>query len=238
VVDSIALAHSFGNMPRTMVVRRKVAVLFLAMFLSLPPTRAFISLKSNSFICSSGTRSSLNTRTGDSVVRRSSMCQKSDACLRQSHVGRCEPDVSPITVLYPQVSRIRKRRQIVSVLATLEDFESEVLAENERMVVVRFQAPWCKTCKAIEVAYNRLAEANPEIKFVDVVLTDKNIDLRNTVNVWAVPFGHVYHPDAGLVEANPLDRRRFSIFKRVLASYRFGECAVPEEGAVKNPFEG
>lgn len=145
-------------------------------------------------------------------------------------------DVSP-SRSRSQGSRVRKRKEVVQSVETLDDFESEVLGEKERIVVVRFHAPWCKTCKAIKIAYARLAASNPEIKFVDVALTNKNPELRSSMDVKAVPFGHVYHPQAGLVETNPLDRRHFTSFKRVLASYREGECEVPEEGAATNPFE-
>lgn len=122
-------------------------------------------------------------------------------------------------------------------METLDDFESEVLGEQERMVVVRFHAPWCKTCKAIKVAYDRLAAANPDLKFVDVALTNKNPELRDRMDVQAVPFGHLYHPQAGLVETNPLDRRNLTSFKKVLASYREGKCELSEEGAGRNPYE-
>uniref|UniRef100_A0A7R9Z8N9 Thioredoxin domain-containing protein n=1 Tax=Pseudictyota dubia TaxID=2749911 RepID=A0A7R9Z8N9_9STRA len=137
----------------------------------------------------------------------------------------------------PQFSRMRKRKEVVSSVDTLENFETEVLSEKERMVVVRFHAPWCKTCRSIKVAYERLAAANPEIKFVDVSLTNKNPDLRDTMDVKAVPYVHVYHPEAGLVESNGLDRKRLTTFKRVLASYREGKSVLPEEGATKNPYE-
>uniref|UniRef100_A0A7S4MFU6 Thioredoxin domain-containing protein n=1 Tax=Odontella aurita TaxID=265563 RepID=A0A7S4MFU6_9STRA len=46
-----------------------------------------------------------------------------------------------------QGSRVSKKKEVVRPVDTLGDFESEVLGEKERMVVVRFHAPWCKVRK-------------------------------------------------------------------------------------------
>ena len=43
------------------------------------------------------------------------------------------------------------------------------LQENENnLVVIKFFAPWCRSCKAMDVKYRRLAAQNENVKFFEV----------------------------------------------------------------------
>lgn len=47
------------------------------------------------------------------------------------------------------------------------------LQENERsLVVIKFFAPWCRSCKAMDVKYRRLAAQNKNVKFFEVRVSD------------------------------------------------------------------
>lgn len=148
-------------------------------------------------------------RRGGSAVRRFFIDEALDT-----------PSDAPPT---PRSSRQVHRKIDVSTLHTLKEFNEFLRNENEKIVVVRFHAQWCRACKAVKVAYDRLAKANPGMKFVDVEISSKNEDLRAELDIPAVPFGHIYHPETGLVEAAPLDRSHLSEFKRIVKSY----AAIP-----------
>ena len=47
------------------------------------------------------------------------------------------------------------------------------LQENENnLVVIKFFAPWCRSCKAMDVKYKRLAAQNKNVKFFEVRVGD------------------------------------------------------------------
>jgi len=98
-------------------------------------------------------------------------------------------------------SRSRKiqTKQDIHAVSTLEEFNAIVKGEKDHIVVVRYHSTFCKACQQIQVAYSRLAKRYTNVKFVDVSITDKN-NLRETLTIPGVPFGHIYHPYVGLVE--------------------------------------
>ncbi len=92
-----------------------------------------------------------------------------------------------------------------------------------------------QACKAIAPLYYRLARACPNVKFVDVAVTDKNTDLHQGLEVPSLPYGHVYHPSSGLVEEMKLNRRYFPEFEAKVQSYVSSICDLPD-GDCSNPF--
>jgi len=134
----------------------------------------------------------------------------------------------------PHKSEVAHSRQLapnrnVHRAETLDDYDSIVTCETERLVVVRFHAPWCKACRAMKVAYDRLAKRTPSVKFVEVSFTQKNNEMQLSLAVEAVPFGFIYHPEMGLVEKLPMSRKDFTNFKSVLHSYLNGICDLPDD---------
>ncbi len=44
-----------------------------------------------------------------------------------------------------------------------------ILRENlNTLVVIKFFAPWCRSCKALDVKYRRMAVQHDDVKFVEV----------------------------------------------------------------------
>ncbi|CAN0438703.1 unnamed protein product, partial [Ectocarpus sp. 13 AM-2016] len=39
---------------------------------------------------------------------------------------------------------------------------------SNSLVVIKFFAPWCRSCKALDVKYRRMAVENEDVKFVEV----------------------------------------------------------------------
>lgn len=113
----------------------------------------------------------------------------------------------------------------LQIVENLEEYKQVVGEEAQKIVVVRFFATWCKSCRAIAPKYYRLANQYPQIKFVDVPVTTNNADLHQGLGVPSVPFGHIYHPQAGLVEELKMSRKYFNAFSEKLSMYD-DECCV------------
>lgn len=123
-----------------------------------------------------------------------------------------------------------EQKELISTVNTLDEFNSVVREERERIVVVRFHAAYCKACQAIRVAYERLVKQSPEhiVKFVDVAITDTS-NLGEELGIPGVPFGRIYVPGTGLVEELLMSRRHLAKFKKVLGWYVNNICDIPEE---------
>uniref|UniRef100_A0A7S1BE29 Thioredoxin domain-containing protein n=1 Tax=Corethron hystrix TaxID=216773 RepID=A0A7S1BE29_9STRA len=82
--------------------------------------------------------------------------------------------------------------------------------KEHKMVIVRFFANWCKTCRAMEPRYRRLVVTFPDILFLDVPVTSKTQFVLAELGVESVPYGHVYIPEDGLVEKMSIKKKNFS----------------------------
>lgn len=114
-------------------------------------------------------------------------------------------------------------------LTTLEEFKKVVGNEKDKIVVVRWYAPWCKSCKAIAPSFYRLASKLPDVVFVDVPVTPENVDLHQGLRVPSLPYGHIYHPTGKLVEELKMSKKNFPYFARTLKTYIDGECQLKRD---------
>jgi thiol-disulfide isomerase/thioredoxin len=112
-------------------------------------------------------------------------------------------------------------------ITTLEDYKREVAQEHDKLVVVRFYAPWCRACKAIANSFSQLPHLYPHVKFVQVPLNKDTTIIHTGMGVPSLPYGHIYHPDVGLVEERKISRNHFRTFRdEVLQTYVDGYCPV------------
>jgi hypothetical protein len=74
-----------------------------------------------------------------------------------------------------------------------------------------------------------MATKYPDVVFVDVPVTNDNANLHQGLGVPSLPFGHIYHPSAGLVEELKLTRKFFPDYEQSLHSYYTGSCDIPED---------
>ena len=124
----------------------------------------------------------------------------------------------------------KRRQNVIQQVLTMEDYKTVVVDEDHAMVVVRFYAPWCKACRAVEPKFRQLAqEYSPSIKFVEVPLTRQNAFLHQGLGIPKLPFAHIYHPTVGLVEETSMNKKSFGEFRHVLETYIDGSCDLPQE---------
>lgn len=118
----------------------------------------------------------------------------------------------------------------VELVDTITDYKRVVVDEEERIVVVRFFAPWCRSCKAAQPLFKKMvSQYSPSVKFVEVPLTKETAYIHEGLGVPSVPFGHIYHPEVGLVEEKKINKRVFKEFCEGLESYVRGSCDIPIE---------
>lgn len=109
---------------------------------------------------------------------------------------------------------------------SMEDYKRVVADEKDLLVCVRFYAPWCRACKAIQNKFRQLARKYPTVKFVECPLTQANAVLHQGLAVPSLPFGHIYHPAVGLVEERKIGRKVFDEFATVLDTYVQESCDI------------
>lgn len=129
----------------------------------------------------------------------------------------------------PRIGRRQKQYKIVEV-DNLVDYKKEVVDCEEEIVVVKFYSTFCRSCKAMAPLYKKMANdltaENKSIKFVQVPVKKENSVLHQGLGVPSVPFGHIYHKGAGLVEEMSLNKKEFRAFKDALNSYVDGNCEL------------
>ena len=70
------------------------------------------------------------------------------------------------------------------VTITKEDFRQTV--ENGGIVLIDWWAPWCGPCRAFAPAYEKVAEANPDVTF-GKINTDEEQELAAAFNIRSIP---------------------------------------------------
>jgi thiol-disulfide isomerase/thioredoxin len=110
----------------------------------------------------------------------------------------------------------------------IHKYKEVVADEDTKIVVVRFYAPWCRACRAIQAPFRRLPKQFPpsQVKFVEVPVTKDNAYLHRGLGVPSLPYGHIYHPTAGLVEELKISKNHFANFKSILGDYVNGQCQI------------
>jgi hypothetical protein len=77
--------------------------------------------------------------------------------------------------------------------------------------------------------FYHVATKYPNVVFVDVPVTNENANLHQGLGVTSLPFAHIYHPSAGLVEERRMTRKFFPEFESSLHSYIIGSCDIPDD---------
>ena len=139
---------------------------------------------------------------------------KTPKILKKFHTTKQQGSSTPAKIM--KVTDIHQYKQYV------------VEESNNVMVCVRFYMESCRSCKATQANFRRLAnEMSPDlVKFVEVPVTKDNAYLHQGLGIPSFPYSHIYCPDVGLVEELKLNKKVFKQFEQILSTYVHGECNV------------
>lgn len=189
-----------------------------------------------------------NTESQNSSQTQPSVTQSLSASSgTSSSSGTASSSSSPMKKnTTPTTMRIRQ-------LSNIKDYKHYVVDDVDphqiTITVVRFYAPWCRACQAIQQRYYRLAQqyeqrrpleeatapsfhhsrsspSNVVVRFMECPVTKDNAILHQGLGVPSLPYGHIYHSQVGLVEEMKLNKNVFTNFESILASYVNGYCTV------------
>lgn len=114
-------------------------------------------------------------------------------------------------------------------IESIEEFKYEVV-DSPVITVVRFYSRYCKSCQASEPLFYKLAFdfRQHRVKFVEVPLTPQTKTLHEALDVVSLPWTHIYHPDAGLVEERRVSKKYIDDVRICLRCYVYGECDLED----------
>jgi thiol-disulfide isomerase/thioredoxin len=116
----------------------------------------------------------------------------------------------------------------LKTVTTLEEYKHALDDNGDKIVVVRFFATWCKACKAIQPSFYRMASLYPHITFLEVPVTNENVNLHQGLEIPSLPYGHIYYPNAGLVEELKISKQYFPNLVKMVRWYDVGACGLDE----------
>jgi thiol-disulfide isomerase/thioredoxin len=131
-------------------------------------------------------------------------------------------------------------QSLIKNVVTMRDYKTVVADERNKITVVRFYAPWCRACKAMEVSFRQMSRqygANDNVQFVQVPVLPENAALHQGLGIPRVPYGHILHPDVGIVEELSLNRKHIAKFQEILQSYVDGHCSLVEHDSTEDNAE-
>jgi len=126
-----------------------------------------------------------------------------------------------------------KPSNVYSVASSQEYKDMINKLSKDNIIVTRFYAKWCKACIATTPLFNRLATNNPNIVFIQVAIQSDSSDLYEELKIPSIPFSHIYHHSAGLVEEIQLSKKRWPIYEKIIATYVQAYCPI-ENGNYSN----
>eukprot|EP00804_Cyclotella_cryptica_P016659 CCRYP_001977-RA/>CCRYP_001977-RA protein AED:0.26 eAED:0.26 QI:0/0/0/1/1/1/2/0/636 len=163
---------------------------------------------------------------------------------------RVEDEFHPRVQESDAFSLLPARLSSIKRIESPSQFQSLVLDESNSLVVVRFYADACPSCKATSPLFRRWSRAGETlnaadsvavsneklaIKIVEMPLNKKtSLFMQEKLGVDQLPYCHLYHPQLGLVEEqlvmNKLEFREFvsvvDKWAKGLATAQFDNCVI------------
>lgn len=130
------------------------------------------------------------------------------------------PAVQAVSTPKSSSKRVLRSSPIQNLITieNIDDFTDCIQANRKKVVVARFFASWCKTCKQTEPSFVRFARRNPNIVFMNIPFNKRDNKLFEELHVNAVPYSHVYQ-SGELVEEMRLTSKHFSKFEATVKDY-------------------
>eukprot|EP00168_Porphyra_purpurea_P006820 TRINITY_DN1840_c0_g1_i10.p1 TRINITY_DN1840_c0_g1~~TRINITY_DN1840_c0_g1_i10.p1 ORF type:complete len:233 (+),score=70.05 TRINITY_DN1840_c0_g1_i10:690-1388(+) len=119
----------------------------------------------------------------------------------------------------------------VAPITSFDEYMEMLEASAGQVAVLKFYAPWCRSCRAISPKVARLAHEFPEIRFYEIDY-EANKELCWRLGVKNLPTFHFYSGAAGRVEDFNAGPARAHVIREKVVEYALGKCALPTPAAV------
>mmetsp|Transcript_57555 Transcript_57555/g.67189 ORF Transcript_57555/g.67189 Transcript_57555/m.67189 type:complete len:245 (-) Transcript_57555:204-938(-) len=93
----------------------------------------------------------------------------------------------------------------ISKIDSLDQLDRYLAQDRKRLTIIKFYAPWCKSCAKFAMRFKKLAMKNGdlfdskdnmlkkgEVRFAEIEYSPKNDPMFRTLNVMGYPYVHVY----------------------------------------------
>lgn len=125
---------------------------------------------------------------------------------RAAAVPRCPPVLASAAAIEPLIQTIESVDALREAVAEAE--------KAKQLCVVKFYAPFCRTCRRIEPAFEKLAQKMPQHRFLQVNFKEQPGVCKES-NIRALPTMHVYS-QGELVAQPQMPARAFKAFAESL----------------------
>ena len=119
------------------------------------------------------------------------------ACLLQL-VNAWAPSASRVLVPRTVTSAFQRQPVIlcglrdIPLIANQEDYEAliESATKENRVVVIKFFASWCRACKAMAPKYSRITDDWPDIEFHEIMFDNNKVSIDDLLYSGPAPELH------------------------------------------------
>ncbi|KAL6210023.1 hypothetical protein ACLB2K_020961 [Fragaria x ananassa] len=110
-------------------------------------------------------------------------------------------------------------------IRSVQEFVSALAEAGDRLVLVKFYAPWCRSCRALFPKLFKTAEDHPEILFLKVNF-DENKKLCEIMKVKILPYFHFYSASEGQLESFACSLASFQKIKDAIQLHNTTRCSI------------
>jgi len=153
-----------------------------------------------------------------SCFHRSSLVSRSHIISRRMPLhSMVEENVVKNTLDTPKFNQDRNG---IYDLLTEDDHLALLAAHPGKIIVMKFYAPWCRTCKGLEPKFAQIAK-DPKYAGLPLLFAQMSVqhskEYIKSLNILALPSVHINAGTEGLIENFPCGPRKIPILKKKIA---------------------
>ena len=242
---AVELKDTSSSRETLAVSQRKLLNVCFASFVSLSMFQqtvvAFSPLTSTGFVTSTHKHHNrLINRSSRhiNICRQTPISLVSRSAVIQSYRVEDDPDVSSSDAF----SFLPSRLSSIERLETPSEFKSVVMDEQDSLVVVRFSADTCPSCRSTSHLFRKWSRDNEtpsndgklEVKVVEMPLNKAtSAFMQDKLRVDQLPYCHLYHPKMGLVEEQlVMNKIDFRVFVDVVEKWAAGLATADYDSCI------
>merc|ERR1719217_382009 len=117
----------------------------------------------------------------------------------------------------------------IAPIKTTDDYHQllQDATDQNRLVVIKFYASWCRACKAMAPKFERVAEDWPDIEFHEI-LFDDNKKLCKSLGIKILPFMEIIAGSKGKIEGFSCGPSKISLLVGKLEDTTSQYCGVDD----------